>query len=205
MTMDAKAAVDDLLLLARRTGATHAEVVPASAQTQDGLFDVHRVGDRLLFEIPDGLPSDRAALAEPLDRSAIRYVCAKGTDPEVDSYSGFFDNGHRKTTDLHDYLPFDTPGDMERLMDLWRPRLLVFVKFDCWPNQVLAADRAGVPVLLLDTDIPQNDPADRPITGILYVRGREMRLCQELVLGVGGWIQHAVRVVTKTGPHGKDY
>jgi starch phosphorylase len=39
---------------------------------------------------------------------------------------------------------------------------------------------------LLDTDVPANDPADRPITHILYVRGREMRLCQELVLGMGG-------------------
>jgi len=43
-----------------------------------------------------------------------------------------------------------------------------------------------VPVLMLDTDIALNDPADRPISGILYVRGREMRLCQEVVLGVGG-------------------
>ena len=39
---------------------------------------------------------------------------------------------------------------------------------------------------MLDTDIPLNDPADRPITGMLYVRGREMRLCQEIVLGIGG-------------------
>jgi starch phosphorylase len=43
-----------------------------------------------------------------------------------------------------------------------------------------------VPVLMLDTDIPLNEATDRPITGILYVRGREMRLCQEIVLGVGG-------------------
>jgi glycogen phosphorylase len=43
-----------------------------------------------------------------------------------------------------------------------------------------------VPVLLLDTDQPENDRSDRPITHILYVRGREMRLHQELVLGVGG-------------------
>jgi starch phosphorylase len=43
-----------------------------------------------------------------------------------------------------------------------------------------------VPVLMLDTDISLNDPADRPISGILYVRGREMRLCQEVILGVGG-------------------
>jgi len=43
-----------------------------------------------------------------------------------------------------------------------------------------------VPVLLLDTDVPENDDSDRPISHILYVRGREMRLHQELVLGVGG-------------------
>ena len=43
-----------------------------------------------------------------------------------------------------------------------------------------------MPLLLLDTDIPDNDTADRPITHILYVRGREMRLHQEMVLGVGG-------------------
>ena len=43
-----------------------------------------------------------------------------------------------------------------------------------------------VPLLLLDTDIADNPEADRPITHILYVRGREMRLHQEIVLGVGG-------------------
>ncbi len=43
-----------------------------------------------------------------------------------------------------------------------------------------------VPVLLLDTDLPENQDSDRPITNILYVRGREMRLHQELVLGIGG-------------------
>jgi starch phosphorylase len=51
---------------------------------------------------------------------------------------------------------------------------------------VWVAQVGRVPLLLLDTDIPANDDADRPITHILYVRGREMRLCQELVLGVGG-------------------
>ncbi|TMC66342.1 MAG: glycosyltransferase family 1 protein [Chloroflexi bacterium] len=51
---------------------------------------------------------------------------------------------------------------------------------------VWCAQVGRVPVLLLDTDVPDNDEADRPITHILYVRGREMRLHQELVLGVGG-------------------
>lgn len=51
---------------------------------------------------------------------------------------------------------------------------------------VWVAQVGRVPLLLLDTDIPANDRADRPITHILYVRGREMRLCQEMVLGIGG-------------------
>jgi starch phosphorylase len=52
--------------------------------------------------------------------------------------------------------------------------------------KVWVAQVGRVPLLLLDTDIPQNDPADRPITNILYIRGREMRLVQEMVLGIGG-------------------
>jgi glycogen phosphorylase len=55
------------------------------------------------------------------------------------------------------------------------------VHVDVWLVQV-----GRVPVLLLDTDTAANDQADRPITHILYVRGREMRLHQELILGVGG-------------------
>ena len=43
-----------------------------------------------------------------------------------------------------------------------------------------------IPLVLLDTDVLENDPADRSITSILYVQGREMRLTQEVVLGVGG-------------------
>ena len=51
---------------------------------------------------------------------------------------------------------------------------------------VWLAQVGRVPVLLLDTDVAENAVEDRPITHILYVRGREMRLHQELVLGMGG-------------------
>lgn len=39
-----------------------------------------------------------------LDVSRVRKVIRKGTDPAIDSYSGFFDNDHRKSTGLADYL-----------------------------------------------------------------------------------------------------
>jgi len=45
-------------------------------------------------------------------------------------------------------------------------------------------DRA--PVLLLDTDLPENAPADREITHCLYGGDARYRLMQEMVLGLGG-------------------
>ena len=45
-----------------------------------------------------------AELADGLQRNRIAKVFAKGTDPGIDSYSGFFDNGHRKATGLGDWL-----------------------------------------------------------------------------------------------------
>ena len=45
-----------------------------------------------------------AELHPGLDRSRIARVFPKGTDPSVDSYSGFFDNGHRSSTGLGEYL-----------------------------------------------------------------------------------------------------
>jgi starch phosphorylase len=43
-----------------------------------------------------------------------------------------------------------------------------------------------VPVLLLDTRLEQNDPADRAITDRLYGGDEAYRLKQEIVLGIGG-------------------
>lgn len=45
-----------------------------------------------------------AELHEGLDRSRITKVFQKGTDPDIDSYSGFFDNGRRKSTGLDVWL-----------------------------------------------------------------------------------------------------
>jgi nicotinamidase/pyrazinamidase len=39
-----------------------------------------------------------------LDISRIARVFLKGTDKEIDSYSAFFDNGHRKSTGMGEYL-----------------------------------------------------------------------------------------------------
>ena len=50
-----------------------------------------------------------------------------------------------------------------------------------WKAQV-----GRVPLLLLDSDVEENDPAARDVTDRLYGGGTEHRLLQELLLGVGG-------------------
>ncbi len=45
-----------------------------------------------------------AALAPTLQTERIEAIFRKGMNPEIDSYSAFFDNGHRKSTGLADYL-----------------------------------------------------------------------------------------------------
>jgi nicotinamidase/pyrazinamidase len=45
-----------------------------------------------------------AAFVPALEMKQVTQVFQKGTDPRIDSYSGFFDNGHRKATGLGDFL-----------------------------------------------------------------------------------------------------
>jgi nicotinamidase/pyrazinamidase len=45
-----------------------------------------------------------ADFAAALDTSRFAHITKKGTDPAIDSYSAFFDNGHKKATDLHSFL-----------------------------------------------------------------------------------------------------
>jgi len=52
--------------------------------------------------------------------------------------------------------------------------------------QVWVAQIGRVPLLLLDSDIEENDNAARQVTDRLYGGGKEHRLEQELLLGIGG-------------------
>lgn len=45
-----------------------------------------------------------AQLSDQLDMRRVEAIFRKGTDPNIDSYSGFFDNGKRKNTGMTGYL-----------------------------------------------------------------------------------------------------
>jgi len=48
--------------------------------------------------------SEGAELADGLKTEKVVKIIKKGTDPKIDSYSGFYDNQHRRATGLHNYL-----------------------------------------------------------------------------------------------------
>jgi starch phosphorylase len=52
--------------------------------------------------------------------------------------------------------------------------------------RVWKAQVGRIPLYLLDTNILENSPSDRDITSRLYGGGTEMRIKQEIVLGIGG-------------------
>ena len=60
------------------------------------------------------------------------------------------------------------------------------VELRCWRYPVRGVSGYEIPVYFLDADLPENDPSDRQLTGSLYGGDRYYRLCQEVILGVGG-------------------
>jgi starch phosphorylase len=52
--------------------------------------------------------------------------------------------------------------------------------------RVWRADVGRVQLYLLDTNVAENEPTDRLVTGHLYGGDRETRLVQEIMLGIGG-------------------
>lgn len=97
-------------------------VFPLVVATQDwhpanhGSFAASHPGRNVFEQIElNGLPqtlwpvhcvqdTKGAELATALNRDRIAKVFPKGTDAGIDSYSGLFDNGHRKSTGLGEWL-----------------------------------------------------------------------------------------------------
>jgi len=55
-----------------------------------------------------------------------------------------------------------------------------------WRYEVKGVSNFEVPVYFLDTDLPENSEWDRRLTDFLYGGDPYYRLCQEVILGIGG-------------------
>lgn len=55
-----------------------------------------------------------------------------------------------------------------------------------WRYHISGINGGRIPVYLLDTNVPENSEYDRRLTDVLYGGDTRYRLCQEVVLGIGG-------------------
>ncbi|MCK5039878.1 MAG: alpha-glucan family phosphorylase [Candidatus Aenigmarchaeota archaeon] len=68
------------------------------------------------------------------------------------------------------------------------------VAVTAWQYNVVGVAGYKIPVIFLDTNLKENNSHDRNITNWLYGGDQKYRLCQEIVLGVGG-----VRILEELG------
>jgi len=60
------------------------------------------------------------------------------------------------------------------------------VHLRAWRYEVKGVSDFKVPVFFLDSDLPENSKRDRTLTHFLYGGDRHYRLCQEVIIGIGG-------------------
>jgi starch phosphorylase len=83
------------------------------------------------------------------------------------------------------------PWEIEKVLQEESPRISVTVEgrqvqVRAWSYKVRGIRGFEVPVYFLDTSLPENTEFDRGLTDFLYGGDEHYRLCQEIVLGVGG-------------------
>lgn len=94
----------------------------------------------------------------------------------------------------------DATGNQREYPATWRPeekltempeRAMVQIEnreiqLRAWRYDVVGVDGHRVPVYFLDSDVDGNDEGDRRLTHQLYGGDERYRLCQEVILGIGG-------------------
>lgn len=114
--------------------------------------------------------------------------------------------GHRMAADRKNaddvliYYPLDFPGMVRRALSHVRPRAIVLVETEIWPNMVLAASRAGVPVIVVNGRI-----SDRSMRGYRFMRWFLRDILDRMAVIVAQSEEDRRRLETLGAPAGKTF
>ncbi len=112
------------------------------------------------------------------------------------SPSGYDHSRKYHLADVITYLPFDTPGNVRRFLDLIRPTVAVMVRYDVWPNMIWELHDRSIPTLVANATMRATSPRLLPIVrnfhhylygsigDILTVSGDDVHSFQEF--GING-------------------
>lgn len=74
------------------------------------------------------------------------------------SPSGFENSKKYPYADIVTYIPLDTPFNAKRFVDICKPTLAVFMRYDIWPNHVYQLHQKEIPAILVDATMRDNSP-----------------------------------------------
>jgi starch phosphorylase len=94
----------------------------------------------------------------------------------------------------------DSVGNQTESPSIWKPETILRereprvsvriegrdVRVRAWEYSIHGVGDYVIPVYLLDTALPENGPFDQTLTDYLYGGDDHYRLCQEVILGIGG-------------------
>lgn len=114
-----------------------------------GHYDQQRPRGRIIWfhAASVGESSVAAGLIEALAKrdASLNFLISTGTRTSADLIAR---RALPRTT--HVYAPLDSGGAVRRFFTHWQPDAGVFVESELWPNLILAAERRGVPLALVN-------------------------------------------------------
>lgn len=96
----------------------------------------------------------RPIIARLLETPGRHVLVTSGTKTSADLMAAQLPKGA-----IHQYVPLDTPRAAARFIAHWRPDLAVFVESEIWPNLIMTAQRANIPLALINARMSEKSLA----------------------------------------------
>ncbi len=112
-------------------------ILEKSISQSDNIIWVHVAS---LGEFEQGLPIiEKLRIEKPSYKILITFF----------SPSGYEVKKNTSAADVVAYLPLDTKGNVKRFLALTQPKLVLFVKYEIWPNYMMGLESRKIPSLLI--------------------------------------------------------
>jgi 3-deoxy-D-manno-octulosonic-acid transferase len=79
------------------------------------------------------------------------------------SPSGYENNLKYKFADLITYIPFDSSSNASKFLEIVKPDLAVFMRYDVWPNFIWKLKKKNIPAFLVDATMSEDSKRKLPL------------------------------------------
>ncbi len=79
------------------------------------------------------------------------------------SPSGYKAARRYEGADIISYYPYDSRNNIRKFIDLVNPSILIYMRYDIWPNSVFELYKRNVPIILVDATMKKNSPRKLPL------------------------------------------